>query len=132
MKTFPRFVISFLFCFSPCLTAWPARDQNHEHNPPPACQRDDALDLILQQIDASKLIDDEVKRITVVIRAADLLWPYRQDKARAALRDAFDLATRNYKAKGDEPNLQGHLIVQTVDQRYRVIGAIAKRDAAWA
>jgi len=132
MKTLPPFVISILFCFSLCLTAGPARAQNQEPKPLPICQRDDALNMIQQQIEASKLIDDEVKRISVLIRAADLLWPYRQDKARAALRDAFDLATRNYKAKGDEPSLQGHLVVQAADQRYRVIGAIAKRDPAWA
>ncbi|HYR77928.1 MAG TPA: hypothetical protein VEM96_19080 [Pyrinomonadaceae bacterium] len=132
MKTFPRFIISILFCSSLSLTAWPARAQNQEPKPSPVCQRDDALNVIHQQIEASRLIDDEVKRISVLIRAADLLWPYRQDKARAALREAFDLATRNYKEKGDEPSLQGHLIVQVADQRYRVIGAIAKRDPAWA
>lgn len=132
MKTLPRFVISILFCFSLCLTAGPARAQNQEPKPSPVCQRDDALNVIQQQIEVSKLIDDEVKRISVLIRAADLLWPYRQDKARAALREAFDLATRNYKEKGDEPSLQGHLVVRAADQRYRVIGAIAKRDAAWA
>jgi hypothetical protein len=88
--------------------------------------------VIQQQIEASRLIDDEVKRISVLIRAAELVWPYRQDKARAVLKEAFDLATRNYKEKGDEPSLQGHLVVQAADQRYRVIGAIAKRDAAWA
>ena len=132
MKTFLRFVVSLLFCLSLCLTAWPARAQNQEPKPSPVCQRDDALNVIQLQIDASKLIDDEVKRISVLIRAADLLWPYRQDKARAALKEAFDLATRNYKEKGDEPSLQGHLVVQAPDQRYRVIGAIARRDPAWA
>jgi hypothetical protein len=132
MKTFPRFAISILYCFSLCLAAWPARARNQEPKPSSVCQRDDALNVIQQQIDASKLIDDEVKRIAVLIRAADLLWPFRQDKARAALREAFDLATRNYKEKGDEPSLQGHLVVQAPDQRYRVIGAIARRDPAWA
>jgi hypothetical protein len=132
MKTFPRLAISILLCFLLSLTTLPASAPNQQEPRPSLCQRDDALNLIQQQIDASKLIDDEVKRIAVLIRAADLLWPSRQDKARAALRDAFDLATRNYKEKGDEPHLEGHLIVQAADQRYRVIGAIAKRDPAWA
>lgn len=133
MKTFPRFAVSMPLCFSLALTAWPAKVHNQQElKPPSSCQRDDALNLIQQQIDAGKLIDDDVKRIVVLIRAADLLWPYRQDKARAALREAFDLATRNYKEKGDEPHLEGHLIVQAPDQRYRVIGAIARRDPAWA
>ena len=131
MKAFHRFAISISLCLSFILAPWPATARNQQQ-PKAPCNRDDALNLIQQQIDASKLIDDEVKRIAVSIRAADLLWPFRQDKARAALRDAFDLATRNYKAKGDEPSLQGHLVVQAADQRYRVIGAIAKRDPAWA
>lgn len=75
MKTFPRFVISILFCSSLSLTAWPARAQNQEPKPSPVCQRDDALNVIQQQIEASKLIDDEVKRISVLIRAAEVVWP---------------------------------------------------------
>lgn len=132
MKTFPRVVISIAFWFLLCFTALPARCQNAEPRPSPICQHEDALNLIQEQIDASKLIDDDVKRIAVVIRAGDLLWPYRQDKARAAFRDAFELASRNYKEKGDEPSVQGHLVVQAADQRYRVIGAIARRDSVWA
>ena len=131
MKAFHSFAVSIPLFLSLTLASWPATARNQQQ-PKAPCNRDDALNLIQQQIDASKLIDDEVKRIAVLIRAADLLWPFRQDKARAALRDAFDLATRNYKEKGDEPSLQGHLVVQAPDQRYRVIGAIAKRDAAWA
>src|SRR5258708_14090422 len=84
MKTFPRFVISILFCFSLCLTAWSARAQNQEPKPSPICQRDDALNVIQQQIESTRLIDDEEKRLPVLIRAAELLCPYRQDKARPA------------------------------------------------
>ena len=131
MKIFSRFAICIVLCFS--FAALPVRARKQQQTKPPSsCQRDDALNVIQEQIDAGKLINDEVKRIAVLIRAADLLWPYRQDKAREAFRDAFDLALRNYKEKGDEPQIQGHLIVQAADQRYRVMGAIAKRDTAWA
>jgi hypothetical protein len=131
MKIFSRFAICIVLCFSFAALPVSARKQQ-QTKPPSSCQRDDALNVIQEQIDAGKLISDEVKRIAVLIRAADLLWPYRQDKAREAFRDAFDLALRNYKEKGDEPQIQGHLIVQAADQRYRVIGAIARRDTAWA
>src|SRR5687767_3251285 len=96
------------------------------------CTRDSTLDTIQQQLDGSKTFDDTVQRITVLIRGADLAWPYRQDKARGALTEAFDLATRNFKESGDRTVREGRMPVQLPDQRYLVITAIAKRDAAWA
>jgi hypothetical protein len=132
MKILRRFAISIPFCFLFGLTALPVGAGNQEPKPSSVCKRDEALDVIQQQIDASKLIDDDGKRIAVMVRAADLLWAYRQERARAALKEAFDLATRNYKEKGDAPTQSGHLIVQGIDQRYLVIGVIAKRDPAWA
>lgn len=96
------------------------------------CSRENALETIRQQIDLTRTIDDQVKRIAVLLRAADLLWPYQRDKARSAFTEAFDLARQNYKEKGDKPLREGHLIVDVPDQRYRVITTIAKRDAAWA
>ena len=73
-----------------------------------------------------------VKRIAVLIRAADLLWPIQENRARAVFSEAYDLAQENYKEKGDRPRNEGNLIVQVPDQRYTVISAIARRDADWA
>jgi hypothetical protein len=53
--------------------------------------------MIKQQVDLSKTFNDSVRRISVLIRAADLLWPYEQDKARAVFTEAFDLAKENEK-----------------------------------
>ncbi|HEX8179252.1 MAG TPA: hypothetical protein VF525_06880 [Pyrinomonadaceae bacterium] len=97
------------------------------------CSRDSVFEIIRQQIDATKTFDDPVQRIGVLLRAADLLWPYQQDKARTTFTEAFDLAGQNFKEKGDEPKLVGQAaLVATPDQRYVVIRAIAKRDAVWA
>src|SRR5436190_8808725 len=96
------------------------------------CSRENALATIRQQIDLTRTFDDQLKRITVLLRAADLLWPYQNIKARAAFTEAFDLARQNFKEKGDKPRREGHLIVGVPDQRYAVITAIGKRDAAWA
>lgn len=96
------------------------------------CNRDSALEIIRQQIDGTKTFDDTVQRIAVLIRAADLLWPYQQKQSRAAFIEAFDLATRNYKEKGEQTSSVGRLPVRTPDQRYIVISAIGKRDLAWA
>lgn len=97
------------------------------------CNHGNAVEIVLQQIDATKTFDDTRQRITVLTRAADLLWPYRQQKARTAFLDALDLAILNFKDKGDNPKREGvRLSISMPDQRYVVIGAIAKRDQAWA
>jgi len=96
----------------------------------PLCTRDNALEMIRQQVELSKNFNP-TQRITILIRAADLLWPYQQDKARAAFTDAFDLAIETEK---DAPKRSPSLIVrmQVQDQRYVVIRAVAKRDSVWA
>jgi hypothetical protein len=98
-----------------------------------SCNRENASSIVRQQLDASKTIDDAVQRIAVLVRAADLLWPSQKDQARAAFIEAFDLATVNFNEKGDKrTRLGAFAMASTPDQRYVVIGAIAKRDAAWA
>lgn len=111
-------------------TAWA---QAKDLAAPGPCTYDNSIALIQEQVDSSKLIDDPVKRITVMLRAADLLWPYEEDKARTIFSEAFDLAIVNFKEKGDAPKKDGlALLIDTPDQRYMVIRAVAKRDAEWA
>jgi len=113
-----------------------ARDQSQKREPPttsPSCSRDSTLQLVYQQIDATRTFDDAVARITVLLRAADLLWPHQKDRARATFSEAFDLATANFKEKGDKDRVEGvGLVSGTPDQRYTVISAIARRDYQWA
>jgi hypothetical protein len=96
------------------------------------CTRDNALTIIQQQIDFTKTFDDDVARITVLIRSANLLWPYEEKRARSAYADAFEFAMRNHKNKGDGLIRDGKLLISKSDQRYTVIGAIARHDSAWA
>lgn len=96
------------------------------------CKRENALAIIRQQIDFSKTFDDDLARITVLIRAADLIWASEEKQARAAYSDAFDLAVRNFKEKGDAPARDGKLLIETPDQRYKVIAAVSRHDRAWA
>jgi hypothetical protein len=96
----------------------------------PVCTRDNGLEMIRQQIELSKNFNT-TQRITTLIRAADLLWPYQQDKARAALTEAFDLAIEAEK----DPSKRSQSLrqrMQATDQRYVVIQAVAKHDSAWA
>ncbi|MDQ6653648.1 MAG: hypothetical protein M3Y84_13015 [Acidobacteriota bacterium] len=99
----------------------------------PSCNQQTALEVLQQQIAATKTFDDTVQRIGVLIRAADMLWPYLDEKARANFSEAFDLATSDFKEKGDEQRREGvGLVTNPPDQRYAVISAIAKRDPVWA
>jgi hypothetical protein len=99
------------------------------------CKRGDAIETIRQQIDITRTFDDAVRRIAVLIRAADLLWPFQQDKARAAFTEAFELAVQNEREKSEQPKNRPRALIlsmQNPDQQYIVIRAVAKRDSAWA
>ncbi|MEK6334246.1 MAG: hypothetical protein AABM67_04800 [Acidobacteriota bacterium] len=97
------------------------------------CSRESAIELIEQQIEGTRTVKDSVQRIRVLIRASDLLWPHNQRKARSAFSEAFELATQYFKERGDNPTVEGRgMLVETPDQRYVVIRAVARRDPAWA
>lgn len=100
------------------------------------CTRDNALDTTKQQILQTRTFDNQVHRIAVLIRAADLLWPYEPDKALATFMEAFDLAVQNFKESGDVVNRtsksQFAAVIPQPDQRFKVLAALAKRDPARA
>ncbi len=100
----------------------------------PLCTRDIALEMVKQQINLTKTFSNTSRRITVLLRAADLLWPYEQSQARAIFTDAFELATAYEKEKEKEQNAPRSVVLrmEIPDQRYVVIGAVAKRDSEWA
>jgi hypothetical protein len=101
-------------------------------NPQSTCSRESALSIIERQIDLGKTIDSDAQRITVTVRAADLMWPVNQARARTTFIDAFDVASRLFKEKGAADTKDSRLYVQGIDYRYKVITAIARRDSAWA
>jgi hypothetical protein len=107
-------------------------NQPTESAPSAVCDQQRALLLVKQQVDESKSLDDPIARISVLIRAADLLWPYERERARAAFAEAFELASQHFRQRGDEIVREKSLLVQLPDQRFRVLTAIAKRDAEWA
>ncbi len=134
-----RLILKFIACLALCwltgshsgITFGQEKSQPLP-TPSSSCSRDGALEIIQQQIAFSKTFDNSVQRITVLIRAADLIWAFRENRARAAFSESFDLAVQNFKEKGDEPSRDGRLLIGTPDQRYTVISAIAKHDNAWA
>src|SRR6266478_262818 len=107
--------------------------------PPPRsslCTQAYAVDTIQQTAVSTRTFDNAVQRITVLLRTADLLWPYRRDKALAEFMEAFDLAVKNFKASGEElrpiSKSKFTAMIRMSDQRYEVISALAKRDPAAA
>ena len=100
------------------------------------CTRDNALDTTKQQILFTRTFDNQVHRIAVLIRAADLLWLNDQEKALATFMEAFDLAVQNFKENGDVVNRtsksQFAAVISLPDQRFKVLAALAKRDPARA
>jgi hypothetical protein len=98
----------------------------------PLCNRDNSIEMIKQQIDLTKTFKNSIQRIAVLIRAADLLWPYEPDRARKVFTEAFELAKDNQKENEQKAPRVVALRMQVPDQRYVVIRAVAKRDSAWA
>src|ERR1051326_5547357 len=97
------------------------------------CTQENALRIVNEQIAAAKTMDDPGRRISLTLRAADLLWAYQIDKSRVAFADAFELAKQSFDPQGDAPKRAGvGLMIETPDQRYVVIRAVAKRDPRWA
>ncbi len=100
------------------------------------CTQNNALDTTRQQILFTRTFDNQVQRIGVLIRAADLLWPHEPDKALAVFMEAYDLAVQNFKENGDVVNRtsksQFAAAIPQPDQRFKVLAALAKRDPARA
>ena len=98
----------------------------------PLCTQDNAFEMIKQQIDLTRTSNNSVRRITVLIRAAYLLWPYQQNKSRAVFTEALELAVENEKENEQKASRSNLLRMQNPDQRYLVIREVARRDPAWA
>src|SRR5215470_3559722 len=97
------------------------------------CTQTNSLDTIKQQIANTRTFANTVQRIAVLLRAADMQWPYQKEKALATFMEAFDLATQDFKSVNDDPKQAGKFLLASVpDQRYKVITALAKRDPAAA
>lgn len=131
-----------LFSLALCLLPAAARAQGRvEADAPRAfCEPSRALALAGEQLTEAKAFEDPVKRLNVMTRAADVLWPRERSRARAVFAEAFELASSHYRERGDETrrepgradsNVPG-LLVQLPDLRFVVLRAIAKRDAGWA
>ncbi|MBV9928324.1 MAG: hypothetical protein JOZ96_25115 [Acidobacteria bacterium] len=105
----------------------------------PACDAERALQLVREQLAEAKAFANGAKRVDVLARAADLLWPSDETQARALFAEAFEVASAHYREHGQETavrksarnDLPG-LTYMLPDPRVVVIRALARRDPAWA
>ncbi|MET0648192.1 MAG: hypothetical protein ABW208_16370 [Pyrinomonadaceae bacterium] len=109
--------------------------------PAPACDVERALQLVREQLTEAKAFANGAKRVAVMARAADLLWPFEEAQARAVLAEAFEVASSHYREHGQEVTVRkssrGDATMPGVtymvpDPRVLVIRAVARRDPAWA
>lgn len=116
------------------LVPLPLFAQTDQTSKPSLCTRENAVETIRQQVDLAKTFDNNVRRIAVLIRAADLLWPLERDKARTILGEAFDMAVQHEKEKSEQSKgvQPARLLMEAPDQRFVVIRTVAKRDSALA
>jgi hypothetical protein len=121
-----------LICFILCLASGAHAQKKSRVTTSSLCTRDYAIDTAKQQALLTRTFDNPVQRIAVLIRAADLLWPYEQDKALAIFMEAFELAVQNFKENGDQVRRTSQskfaAVIQLPDQRFKVLTALAKRD----
>ncbi len=133
-----RCVVLSMLCLSGASERILAQSNSAGSETVPFCDRSNAIDSIRQQIELAKTIDEPMRRIAVLLRAADILWPIDQRQAREVFTGAFDLAveSENGKEKDIENvwrvNHSVLVLMQSPDLRYVVIRAVAKRDSAWA
>lgn len=107
----------------------------------PACDVERALQLVRAQLSEAKAFADGGKRVGVMARAANLLWPFDEAQARAVFAEAFEVASSHYSEHGQETIVRKSsradatrpgLTYAVPDPRVVVIRAVARRDPAWA
>ena len=99
-----------------------------------ACNPKMAQVLVEQQVAESKSVVARPKRIKILLRSADFLWPLDQPTARGYFVEAFTNAKEHFAAKGfEKANLQtsksgSSTFASLPDLRSDVIRATARRD----
>lgn len=129
-------VLSLAFLPSAAQTQKTAPDR-----PAPACGVERALQLIRQQASEAKAFANGAKRVAVLARVADLLWPFDEAQAREVFAGAFEVASSHYREHGPEftvrkasrgdARLPG-ITYGLLDPRLTVIRALARHDPVWA
>ena len=95
-----------------------------------------ALALIFETAEEARNLDDLLYRARLQALAADALWPYDQQRARAIFRRAWEAATASDKAEQEaysqEIGVTPDALEQETDARDEVLSRVAARDSVLA
>ncbi|MDQ3711474.1 MAG: hypothetical protein M3388_04570 [Acidobacteriota bacterium] len=127
MRSFRIFFTCFLLLVDSTLFA-----QVPSKKPLKECNALLARQLVEQQADESKSVEETDKRINILLRVADFLWIADQETARKFFAEAFQIANERFREKGVEKKESKGFTVYQPDYRLEVVRAVAKRDAEWA
>lgn len=126
--TLPLVVYILLSVFTPAQ----ALAQTKEQKTKVFCDPVRAAALVREQLSEAKAFDSPARRISVMTRAAELLWPHEKQSARDIFTEAYDLAVKDFRQQQNEPLPTNGMMSPKIDQRFVVMSAIARRDPAWA
>lgn len=115
--SYPAFIIAaaFVFCFvsHPATAQQRGRGSNRARTAPKtqaqeaeAARRSKALALLIETAAAARGLDDFLYRARLQALAADALWPFDQQRARAFFRHAWEAATLSDKAEQEAATQQ--------------------------
>jgi hypothetical protein len=112
----------------------PKESRTKEAQPSVFCDSSRAVSLVETQLSETKMLEDAPRRMSVMTRAAGLLWPYERETAREIFRQAYALAVKDFREHGNDlaPTDISFAYTSRPDQRFIVMNAIARRDPAWA
>lgn len=92
-----------------------------------------AQQLVEQQATESKSNTETDKRINILIKVVDFLWIMDEESARGYFAEAFQFARDKSREKKVEKSMGSSFLgVQKTNYLFKVVRAIAKRDAEWA
>ncbi len=127
MRSFPIFFTCLLLFAGSNLFA-----QAPSKKPVKQCNAQLARQIVEQQADFSKTLEQADQRVQVLIKVADFLWTADRETARRYFAEAFQIAENRFKEKGLEKKETKGMIISQPDYRFKVISVIAARDAEWA
>jgi len=122
----------FLFFFTVFFTVVTIYAQTPKTAPVKQCNALYAQQLVEQQATESKSNTETDKRINILIKVADFLWIMDEDSARGYFAEAFQFARDKSREKEIEKLTGTPFFVQKTNSPFKVIRAVAKRDADWA
>lgn len=97
----------------------------------PTCDQVRAVLLVQQQVNKAKNLNNVMSRLSIMLRAADLLWPLQRDTAHSIFAEAYNIAEADYRRQADEQK-GARKAGAFVDARLSVLQAIARHDAVWS